>query len=272
MTDQAGRARAALDTTVPNQARIANYFLGGKDNFAADREAAEQILAVAPEIRTMARESQDFHLRAVRYLVEQGITQFVNIGAGIPAEHNTHQIAQSLTPDAQVVYVSDDPVVLSHSRALLATDARTGVVEGDILHPAELIADPGLRQLIDTDRPMAILTLSALQFAPDEDDPFKRVGQLRDLLPVGSYLVIVHAVFDSRPDAAKPIVDVYKRVFGRSEDASRKREQVAAFFDGMELVEPGLVYIRLWRPDNPLNVRHPEKAWLVGGVARKPAP
>ncbi|MET8158660.1 SAM-dependent methyltransferase [Sphaerisporangium sp. NPDC005289] len=272
MTDEAPRLRAILDTTVPNQARIANYFLGGKDNFAADREAAEQILAVAPEIRVMARESQAFHARTVRYMVEQGVTQFLNIGAGIPSEHNTHQIARSLAPEARVVYVSNDPVVLSHSRALLATDAKTGVVEGDIMHPAELMADAGLRRVIDVSRPVGIVVLSSLQFIPDEDDPYKRVAELRDLLAAGSHLMIVHAVFDSRPEVAPPIVDVYRRVFGRIEDASRRRAEVMGFFDGFEMVEPGLVYIRAWRPDNPLNVHNPDKAWLVGGVGRKPAP
>jgi hypothetical protein len=269
VTDEDRRAPASLDTSTPNFARIADYFLGGKDNFAADRQAAEEILAIAPEIRTMAREALDFHARVIRYMVGQGITQFINIGAGLPTHLNTHQMAQSLTPDARVVYVARDPVVLSHSRALLATDARTGVVEGDILHPTELFADPGLRRVIDTERPLVILTLNSLHFIPDEDDPFKRVAELRDLMPQGGYLVIGHAVFDSRPEAAAPIVDVYRRVFNRMEDASRTRAEVLGFFDGLELIEPGLVYIRQWRPDNPLNVYRPEKVWLVGGVARK---
>jgi hypothetical protein len=135
VTDDGLRA-AGLSTSTPNYARIANYFLGGKDNFAADRKAAEEILAVAPEIRNMAREAQRFHTRAVRHLVEQGVTQFVNIGAGIPSENNTHQLAQALTPDARVVYASRDPVVLSHSRALLATDDRTGSSRGTSCTPA----------------------------------------------------------------------------------------------------------------------------------------
>ncbi|GGK89035.1 hypothetical protein Sme01_02340 [Sphaerisporangium melleum] len=264
--------RAALDITAPNHARIANYFLGGKDNFAADREAAEAIIAVAPEVRVMARESHQFHARVVRYLVEQGVTQFLNIGAGIPADHNTHQIARSLAPDARVVYVSDDSVVLSHSRALLATDPGTGVTEGDIMHPDELLADPGLRRVLDVSRPIGVMVPSALQFIPDDDDPYKQVARLRDLLAVGSHLTIVHAVFDSRPEVAGPIVEIYRRVLGRPEDASRKRAQVLRFFDGMELVEPGLVYVRQWRPDNPLSTHNAEKFWLVGGVARKPAP
>jgi hypothetical protein len=271
VSDEARAPQAGLDTSTPNDARIANYFLGGKDNFAADREAAEQILAVAPEVRTMARESQAFQGRVLRYLVEQGVTQFLNVGAGIPGQQNTHEVAQSLTPDARVVYVSRDPVVLSHSRALLATDSRTGVVEGDILHPAELVAHPGVRRVLDTERPVGVIFVSALQFIPDEDDPFKRVAELRDWMPAGSHLVVIHAVFDARPEAAQPIVGVYQRVFNRMMDASRTIDQVQGFFDGFEMVDPGLVYIRGWRPDNPLNVHRPEKAWLAGGVGRKAA-
>ena len=266
------QAQAGLDISQPNFARIGDYFLGGKDNFAADRKAAEEILAIAPEIRMMAKDAQSFQRRAVRHLVDQGVTQFINIGTGLPNNNNTHQLAQALTPDARVVYVARDPVVLSHSRALLAIDSRTGVVDGDILHPAELAADPGLRAVIDTSKPVAVVVMSALQWVPDEDDPFKRVAELRDWMPEGSYFLIVHAVFDSRPEAARPIVEIYKRVFQRAEDASRTMEQVRGFFDGFELVDPGLVYIRQWRPDNPLELRRADRFWLAGGLGRKIGP
>lgn len=269
MSDATRRPPAGLDTSVPNVARMNDYFLGGKDNFAADRKAAEEVLAIAPEIRTMAKEGQAFLGRAVRHLVGQGITQFLTIGAGLPTQHNVHQVAQSLEPAARVVYVADDPVVLSHSLALLATDPRTAVVRGDVLHPDELLADPELRRLIDLERPVALLITSALQFIPDEDDPFKSVARLRDAVAVGSHLVIAHAVFDARPEAAGPLVDIYRKVLGRSEDASRTRQQVLRFFDGLELVDPGLVYIRQWRPDNPLAAQRPERTWTVAGVARK---
>ncbi|RCG20984.1 SAM-dependent methyltransferase [Sphaerisporangium album] len=270
MTDETPRGPAGLDTGRPNLARMTDYLLGGKDNFAVDREAAEQILSVAPEVRTMTRETQAFHVRALRYLVEHGVTQFVNIGMGLPSQFNTHQIAEALTREPRTVYVSRDPVVLSHSRALLATDdSRTGVVEGDLLHPAELVADPVLRRVIDVERPVAIVTLGMLQFTPDSDDPFKRVAELRDWMPVGSHLVVAHAVLDSRPKEARPVVDVYQRVLNRTEDASRTREQVLGFFEGLTMVEPGLVYLRQWRPDNPLAVHRPEAIWMVGGIGRK---
>ncbi|WP_433236808.1 SAM-dependent methyltransferase [Streptosporangium sp. CA-135522] len=269
MSDAARRPPAGLDTSVPNVARMNDYFLGGKDNFAADRRAAEAVLAIAPEIRTMAREVQAFLGRAVRHLIERGVTQFIAIGTGLPSRHNVHQVAQSLDPAARVVYVTDDPLVFSHALALLATDPRTGAVRGDLLHPDELLADPGLRRLIDLERPVAILIASALQFIPDEDDPFKSVSLLRDSVAAGSHLVIAHAVFDTRPEAAGPLVDIYREVLGRSEDASRTRNQVLRFFDGMELVDPGLVYIRQWRPDNAFAAQRPEKMWTVAGIARK---
>jgi hypothetical protein len=267
--DEVRRRLDGLDVTAPNWARIGNYFLGGKDHFAADRKAAEEILSYAPEIRTMTVELSAFHARVVRYLAGQGMGQFIVVGAGLPSSCNTHEAARGLRPGARVVYVADDPVVLSHARALLATDADTGVVEGDLLHPAEMIADPVTQRLIDPSRPVAVIIPTRLQFTPDVDEPFKRVGELRDWMSAGSHLVVSHAVLDSRPKKADQIVPVYQRVFRRDEDASRTRRQVLGFFDGLELVEPGLVYIRQWRPDNPLAARSPEKIWMVGGVGRK---
>ncbi|MFC3986365.1 SAM-dependent methyltransferase [Streptosporangium jomthongense] len=270
MSDSVRRFPAALDTSVPNVARMNDYFLGGKDNFAADRRAAEQVLAVAPEIRTMARERQAFIARAVGYLTGQGVDQFLVLGAGLPTRRNVHEVAQSRLPGARVVYVADDPVVLSHARALLATDPRTAVVMGDALRPEEVLADPDLRCLIDPGRPVAALIPHTLQFTPDEDDPFKSVALLRDSLAPGSHLVLAHVVFDTRPEVAGPIVAVYQRVLGRSEDTRRTRGQVLRFFDGLDLVDPGLVHLRHWRPDNPLTTRGPDRTWAVGGVGRKP--
>ncbi|GAA3120481.1 SAM-dependent methyltransferase [Streptosporangium carneum] len=270
MNDSAGQPLAGLDTSVPNIARMNDYFLGGKDNFAADRRAAEQVLAVAPEIRIMARERQAFLGRAVRRLAEQGVDQFVVLGSGLPTRRNVHEVAQGLLPHARVVYVADDPVVLSHGRALLATNSSTAVVRGHALQSDEVLADPGLLRLVDPNLPMAALIPHALQFTPDEDDPLKSVALLRDSMAAGSYLVAAHAVFDTRPEAAEPLVDIYRRILGRNEGTWRTRKQVLRFFDGFDLVDPGLVYLRHWHPENPLAVRGPEKTWTVGGVARKP--
>ncbi|MER6177615.1 SAM-dependent methyltransferase [Streptosporangium sp. NPDC001681] len=269
MSDADRRPAAGLNTSVPNIARMNDYFLGGKDNFAADRKAAEEVLAIAPEIRAMSQEAQAFLRRATGYLVEQGMTQFVVLGSGLPTRNNVHQVAQAIAPDTRVVYVATDPVVLSHARAMLATNPHTTIVEGDVLHPRELLNDPELRRLIDLDLPVAVLILSALQFIPDEDDPHKNVAILRDAVPAGSHFAIGHVVFDTRPEAAGPLVDIYRKILGRHEDASRRSDQVLRFFDGLELVEPGLVYVRHWRPDNPLATQGREKTWTMGGVARK---
>ncbi|MEV7013995.1 SAM-dependent methyltransferase [Streptosporangium sp. NPDC051022] len=270
MGGSARRAPVSLNTSVPNIARMNDYFLGGKDNFAADRRAAEEVLAIAPEVRIMARERQDFLHRAVRHLVGRGIDQFLVLGSGLPAPRNIHQVAQSLLPDTRVVYVSDDPVVLSHSRALLATNPSTAVVRGDTLDPEGVLADPGLLRLVDLSRPVAAVIPHALQFTPDEDDPFKSVALLRDSLAAGSHLVVAHAVFDTHPEAAGPLAEIYRRVLGRDEGEPRTRKQVLRFFDGLDLLDPGLVYLRHWCPDNPLTTQGPERTWSVGGVARKP--
>jgi hypothetical protein len=271
MSDEA-RWSAGIDSSTPNLARMHDYFIGGKDNFAVDREAAEAVLATAPEVRVMAQEHQAFHVRVIRFLVEQGLTQFINLGSGLPSDLNTHELARSRTPDARVVYVDNDPVVLAHGRAILAKGPRTAVVKGGIMHPAELLADPDLREVIDLDQPVAVLLFGVLQYIPDGSDPFRRVAELRDALPAGSHIVITHVVFDSRPEAAEPIVNIYRKMLGQADGGARTRETVLPFFDGLELVEPGLVYVREWQPDSPFLSERPDKAWVIVGVGRKTGP
>ncbi|WP_345575893.1 SAM-dependent methyltransferase [Nonomuraea rosea] len=272
MSDEARRL-AGVDTSTPNLARMHDYFLGGKDNFAVDREAAEAVLAVAPEVRVMAREHQAFNLRALRFLVEQGITQFINLGTGLPNEFNTHELVQAQAPGTHVAYVENDPVTLVHGRALLARGPGTAMVKGDVMHPGELLADPGLREIIDFDRPVGLLLFGVLQYIPDKSDPFRRVAELRAALPAGSYIVITHVVFDARPEAAEPIVDVYRKMRGGpAEGGARTREDILPFFDGLDLVDPGVVYVREWRPDSPFLQERPEKAWVMVGVGRKTGP
>jgi S-adenosyl methyltransferase len=271
MSDESRRAPSSFDTSVANIARMNDYFLGGKDNFAADREAAEQLLAIAPEIKSMSVENRGFLGRAVRYLGEQGIRQFIDVGAGLPTQRNTHEVARSGVPDAKVIYVDSDPVVLSHARAILVDSAWTSVLEGDILHPRELVERCHQDGLLDFDRPIAVVIFGALHFIPHSDDPFKSVAWLRDMLPSGSYLALSHVVFDNRPDVVTPIEDVYRAMLDRPDDnAARTRDEVLPFFDGFELVEPGLVPIRYWRPDRPVDTAPPKGIWMAGGVGRKP--
>jgi SAM-dependent methyltransferase len=271
VTGATRRALGEFDTTRPNIARINDYFLGGKDNFAADRRAAEELLAVAPEIRAIAAETRNFLGRAVRFLARRGIRQYLDIGSGLPTLQNTHEVARSVLPDARVVYVDNDPVVISHGRAVLACDERTAVVEGDILHPGELADDREVRRVIDFDEPVAILIVGALHVIPNTDDPYRSVATLRDATVPGSHLALSHLVFDTRPEVARPIEDVYRTVLHRPDaSTTRNREDVLRFFDGFELVEPGLVWLRQWRPDHPLHTRAAEEIWKVGGVGRKP--
>jgi hypothetical protein len=269
----AGAARRALgefDTTKPNIARVNDYLLGGKDNFAADRQAAERLLAVAPQMKTIMAENRLFLGRAVRYLAEQGIRQFLDIGAGLPTQQNSHEVARSVAPDAHVVYVDNDPVVRSHCEAILAWDEQTAVVAVDILHPEEILADRRVQRVIDFDEPVAVLICGALHFIPNSDDPFKAIARLRDMLPSGSHLALSHAVFDGKPRSSDTVGEIFREVSGGVGPVGpRAHDEVLRFFEGFELVDPGLVYVRQWRPENPLSARAAKRIWKLGGVGRK---
>ncbi|GLY79152.1 SAM-dependent methyltransferase [Actinoallomurus iriomotensis] len=265
------RAPGGFDTSVANIARMNDYFLGGKDNFAADRDAADRLLAIAPEIKSMVVENRRFLGRAIRHLRERGIRQFIDVSAGLPTRNNTHEVARSHGPGSVTVYVDSDPVVLSHARAILVDSASSSVVEGDILRPREMVERCRDDGLIDFGRPVAVVILGALQFIPHSDEPFKSVALLRDLLPGGSHLVLSHAVFDNRPDAVTPVEDVYRALLDRpGANAARTLDEVRPFFDGLELAEPGLVPLRDWRPDGPVDTAPPKGIWMAGGVGRKP--
>ncbi|MEV5413748.1 SAM-dependent methyltransferase [Thermopolyspora sp. NPDC052614] len=268
MNEELRRRLGGIDTSTPSLARMHDYFIGGKDNFAADRKAADALLAIAPEIKEMAQEEQAGHKRIVRFLAGEGIDQFITVATARPTQDHTQKVARELRPDVRTVYVDNDPIVLTHARAILAADPRVAVVEGDILHPSEMLAHTALRRLIDLDLPVGVIIRGVLQYIPDADDPFKCVARLRDGLARGSFIAISHVVFDERPELAEPIVDIYRRILRREEDASRKRAEVLRFFDGMELVEPGLVYAGEWRPESPFFVQRPSKAWVTWGVAR----
>ncbi|MDN3355139.1 SAM-dependent methyltransferase [Actinomadura sp. DC4] len=271
MADHPDERPSAVDLSVPNIARMNDYLLGGKDNFAADREAAEALLAIAPEVKKMAVENRGFLGRVVRYLGEQGVRQFIDVAAGLPTQRNTHEVARSQVADAHVVYVDSDPVVLSHARAILVDSPATAVLDGDILHPEHIVEECKANGWLDFDRPIAVVIFAALQFIPHSDDPFKSIACLRDALPSGSYLGLSHVVFDDRPDTIDPIEDIYRAMLDRpGEHAARTRDQVLPFFDGFELVEPGLVHIRDWRPDGPIGTRARDGIWMAGGVGRKP--
>jgi SAM-dependent methyltransferase len=264
-----------INTSVPNPARIYDYFLGGKDNYPADREVAEQVLTIAPVARDIVQDNRAFLRRVVRFLTsEAGIRQFIDLGSGLPTQGNVHEVAQAIAPDARVVYVDNDPMVVTHARALLAGN-NTLAIEGDLRKPDEIVGHPEVRELIDFDQPLALLLMAILHFIPDDQEPLAIMARFRDAVPPGSYLAISHGTRDipARTDmSAEAMTEMGSRVEQLYQETTafivtRTREQVARFFDGFELVEPGLVEIQRWRPEEPSLL----PGGFYGGVGRKPA-
>jgi hypothetical protein len=262
--DGTADAASRIDTSKPHPARIYDYLLGGKQNFAADRDVAEQVTENMPVIPRLARANRAFLGRAVRYTAQQGVKQFLDIGAGLPASGNTHEVAQSVHPDASVVYVDNDPLVTVHGRALLADEARTRVFEADLRDPKAILAHPDVTALIDFEQPVALLLVAVLHFFPDEADPEGVIATLTGQLAPGSHLVISHAGSDLIP-ADSEGMEAYQSA---SEGALRDRAQITGFFEGFDLVEPGLVRVPEWRPTEELPTDI-DQYWMYGGVGRK---
>jgi hypothetical protein len=246
-----------------------DYYLGGKDNFAVDREAAEQVLSAAPEVRVLASENRAFLGRAVRYLTaEAGIRQFIDVGTGLPTQGNVHEVAQEVDPAARVVYIDNDPIVRAHARALLPGDGTTAVIEADMRHPRAILDHPDLHRLITLDEPVAVLFMSVLHFITDEEDPYGMVAAFRDAAVPGSHLALSHITSpEQNAEAAEAAADVYK-ARATSPAVLRSPKEIMTLFDGYELVEPGLVYLPQWRPDDPQDARDAESVWMLAGVGR----
>jgi hypothetical protein len=257
-----------FDTTVPHAARMYDYLLGGKDNFAADREAAEQLVAINPGARMAVRANRAFHGRAVRYLAgEAGVRQFLDIGTGIPAADNTHEVAQRVDAGARIVYVDNDPIVLAHARALL-TSAHAGTVsylDADLRDLDAILEAAG--RWLDFGAPVAIMLVLILHLIPDSDDPWRIVGRLVDAVPPGSYLVVSHPASDMDAPAAAAVAGrVNQRMQGTM--TLRGRAEVSRFFDGLDLLPPGLVAQNRW-PDPAARYDEPHMGGY-GAVGRKP--
>jgi hypothetical protein len=256
--------KASFDVTVPNVARIYDYFLGGKDHFAVDREAAEELRSLLPDAEMACRENRGFLRRAVRYLAsDPGIGQFIDIGSGLPTASNTHEIARAIRPDARVAYVDYDPVVVAHGRALLGSSPGVAVIEADLRRPGVIVGSQPLADLVDFSAPVAILLAAVLHFIPDNDDPYGVVDILKYVMVPGSYLVISHATQDSvSREEALGGMSVYDKASALV--VPRSYGDVLKFFDRMDLVDPGLVNISEWRSSRPM------RGLIYGGVARKP--
>ncbi|GAA1807886.1 SAM-dependent methyltransferase [Luedemannella flava] len=262
-----------FDPDVPNVARMYDYYLGGTDNFAADRAAADQALTVAPELRVGAQEGRKFLSRAVTYLARDGIRQFLDVGCGLPTRGNVHEVARAVTPAARVVYVDNDPMVVAHARALLGTHPTTAVVEADLRDPESLLGSPAVKQMINFREPVGLLLFSVLHLVPDDELAHRVVRRLREQLAPGSYLAIAHAVADLRPETTARLAALYQdktASAGPRRPNLPTRDQVLRYFDGLELVEPGLVYVPRWRPDPDDEGPGDTPVWSVGGVARTP--
>jgi len=263
-----GGSPMPFDTSVAHVARVYNYWLGGKDNFAADRAAGEQAIRAFPEIGLSARSNRAFLARAVRFLAGEGeVRQFLDIGTGIPTANNTHEVAQSVAPAARIVYVDNDPVVLSHARALLTSDpaGATDYIDADLRDPRGILARAG--RLLDFDRPVALMLMAVLQHLDDEDDPYRIVNALLEPLAPGSYLAMSHPAKDINAEAMARMAESLNRMMAEKV-TFRDNAAVAKFFNGLELVDPGMVQASKWRPISESEAASPAALWA--GVARKP--
>jgi hypothetical protein len=259
---------AEIDTSVAHPARVYDYWLGGKDNFAADREAGDRVLEATPGLRERVRANRAFLVRAVRYLAaEEGIRQFLDVGTGIPSANNTHEVAQQAAPDSRVVYVDNDPIVLAHARALLAGGPAGSIqyIDGDVRDVASILGVAA--RALDFTQPTALMLLGVLHLVQDAERPYEIVARLMDALPSGSYLVISHPASDIHPGQAEAQRRYNERV--STPQTLRTRAEVSRFFDGLDLVPPGLVYVHTWRP-GPDDIVPPNGVSAYGGVARKP--
>lgn len=254
-----------IDPTTPNVARMYDYVLGGKDNYAADRELAGHLIESIPDGVEALRANRRFLGRAVSYVAEQGIDQYIDLGAGLPNQGNVHEVAQRVHPHARVVYVDIDPVVIAHARALLAAEDRTAAIQADMREPRTVLASDEVARLIDFDRPVGVIFNAMLHFVTDDEDPEGIVAAFTERMAPGSHLVISHSTLDDRPaDLVKIIEEAYENASAPM--VFRDYERILRLFNGLALVEPGLVKVNRWRPDD-LEAAASGGAWVYGGVA-----
>jgi O-methyltransferase involved in polyketide biosynthesis len=266
-TDDLTEKLRGFDTSVPSPARMWNYWVGGKDHFAADREAADKIMAAMPSLPAIARSVRHFLIDIVRTLtVDYGIRQFLDIGTGLPTADNTHDVAQLTAPESRIVYADYDPVVLAHARALLTSspEGKTDYIQADLRETDKILT--AAAKTLDFSKPVAILLLAVLHFIPDEDDPYAIVRKLMDAVPSGSFLVIVHAPSDLHPEEMAEQARRYNDS-GAERMRPRSREEILRFFTGLELIEPGLAPLSAWLPPGQAE---PGSSKAVAGAGRKP--
>ncbi|MFJ2442858.1 MULTISPECIES: SAM-dependent methyltransferase [unclassified Streptomyces] len=262
-------APQGIDISVPSVSRIYDYYLGGSHNFEVDREAARRAMGFMPGLPKIMKANRAFMRRAVEFALTQGITQFLDIGSGIPTFGNVHEVAQAGSPGAKVLYVDHDPVAVAHSRSVLEGNRNAAVLNGDLRKPRTILDSPETLELLDLERPVALLLVFVLHFLEDADEPYRAVAELRDALAPGSLLILTHASYDGVPlpkERTGAAVAVYEDI--RNPLVMRTREETARFFEGFTMVEPGLVSMPLWRPDCPAEEEDPYAFSGFAGVGR----
>ncbi|MER7588922.1 SAM-dependent methyltransferase [Micromonospora sp. NPDC127501] len=269
-------APPGIDPNIPSVARVYDFFLGGKDNFEVDRKVAEHALRITPDGPAAGQANRAFLRRVIRFLVsEAGIDQFLDIGSGLPTQGNVHEVATEQNPKAQVVYVDNDPIVLTHGRALLAAEGTATVIQADIREPQVILNHPDVRRFLDFDRPIGLLLFAILHHLGDDEDPKAVAAALIDALPSGSYVAISHFrdPGERDPEGSRKAREV-ERIFNESLGTGRWRtdEEILSFADGLTVLEPGLVPLAEWRPeqDAPAAVQTDTYHTFVGLLARKP--
>ena len=261
-------APSGIDTRIPNMARMYDYALGGKDNFAADREAVEKLFSFSPENRDVPRANRRFLGRAVRFAAAQGVRQFLDAGTGLPSQGHVHEIVAETDPGAHVVYVDNDPVVVSHARALLTDSGSVTVIQADVRDPGSILTHPDVTGLIDFSRPVAVLFVAVLHGIPDEADPAGIVRAFGGRMSAGSYLILSHLTSEGHPPE---LVAQKEEIFARSNApvSYRSRAEILRMFSGFDLVEPGLTAVTQWRGDDLDRQLDAAGQWWLGGVGRK---
>ncbi|TMQ91233.1 SAM-dependent methyltransferase [Actinomadura soli] len=261
---------ADLRTDVAHSARVYDYLLGGKDNYSADREAAEEIVKIAPYMRTSMRASRNFMVRVARHLAaDHGVRQFLDIGTGLPTSPNLHEVVQDVDPTARIVYVDNDPIVLVHARALLTStpEGRSRYIQADLGEPDAILTAPEVHETLNLDEPVALCLLTVIHFIPDDDQALRIVRRLLEPLPSGSFLALSTINIES---AAKPLNALKKHNEHGIRAKGRTMAQITSFFDGLELVEPGVTAVHHWRPDDEARKINDSQVSIYGGLARKP--
>ncbi|MGA5348772.1 SAM-dependent methyltransferase [Streptomyces griseoincarnatus] len=262
-------APRSIDITVPSVSRMYDYYLGGSHNFEVDREAARKAMEFMPGLPKVMQANRAFMRRAVRFAVGEGVTQFLDIGSGIPTFGNVHEVARAADPEARVMYVDRDPVAVAHSKVVLEGDDRADILAADLRRPQDILGSDEVGRLIDLNRPVALLLVAILHFVEEADDPYGAVAELREALAPGSMLVLTHATYEGiplPPERAEGAVDVYRDM--RNPLIMRTRDEIARFFEGYDMVEPGLVPMPRWRPDTAPEDEDPYAFSGLAGVGR----